>query len=50
MQDGLGVLGASTDAREIVEISAADTHALGLQGSGRSVGPGEPGDLVPAGE
>ncbi len=50
MDDGFGVLSASTDAREIVEVTAADLDPLCLEGSGGSVGPGEPGDLVPGGE
>jgi hypothetical protein len=50
VDDGLGGLGASTDAREIVQIAAADANLLRLQGSGGCVGPGEPGDLMPGGE
>src|SRR5580693_2961737 len=50
MDDGFGGLGASTDAREIVEVTAADASPLGPEGSGGSVGPGEPGDLMPGGE
>src|SRR4029077_6678115 len=50
VDDGLGGLGASTDAREVVEVTAADASPLRLQGSGGSVGPGEPGDLVPGGK
>jgi hypothetical protein len=50
MDDGLGSLGASTDARKIVQVAAADANPLRLKGSGGSVGPGEPGDLVPGGE
>jgi len=50
MDDGFGGLRASTDAREIVEVTAADASPLGRQGSGGSVGPGEPGDLMSGGE
>src|SRR5208282_3369224 len=46
MDDGFGGLGASPDAREIVEITPADASPLCLDGSGGSVGPGEPGDLM----
>src|SRR5207342_3047445 len=50
VDDGFGSLSASTDAGEIVEVTAADASPLGPQGSGGSVGPGEPVDLVPGGE
>ena len=50
VEDGFGGFGAGPDAREIVEVTAADTRSLGLEGSGGSVGPGEPGDLMPGGE
>jgi hypothetical protein len=50
VDDGLGGLGASTDAREIIEVTAADANPLRLEGSGGSIGPGEPGDLMPGGE
>jgi len=50
MDDGFGGLSAITDAREIVEVTAADASPLGPEGSGRSVGPGEPSDLMPGGE
>jgi hypothetical protein len=50
MDDGLGGLSASTDAREIVEVTAADANTFGLECSGGSVGPGEPGDLMSGGE
>ncbi len=50
VDDGLGGLGASTDAREIVKVTAADPSPLGRQGSGGSIGPGEPRDLVSGGE
>src|SRR5580693_9183854 len=47
MDDGFGGLGPSTDAGEIVEVTAADLSPLGLEGGGGGVGPGEPGDLMP---
>jgi hypothetical protein len=50
VDDSLGGLGASTDAREVVEVTAADASPLRLEGSGGGVGPGEPGDLMPGGE
>jgi hypothetical protein len=50
MDDGFGGVSASTDAREIVEIAAADASPLGLEGGGGGVGPGEPGDLMSGGE
>jgi hypothetical protein len=50
MDDGLGGLGASPDAREIVQVAAADANPLRLKGSGGCVRPGEPGDLMPGGE
>src|ERR1700691_3640854 len=50
MDDGFGGLGASPDAREIVEVTPADVSPLGLDGGGGSIGPGEPGDLMPGGE
>ena len=34
MNDGFGGLGASPDAREIVEVTAADQRPLCLEGSG----------------
>ena len=50
MDDGVGVLGARPDAREIVEVAAADVAPFACEGRGGSVGPGEPGDLVAGGE
>ena len=50
VDDGVGGLGASPDAGEIVEVAAADLDPLGRQGRGGGVGPGQPGDLVSGGE
>src|SRR5271169_6676870 len=50
MDDGFGGLRARADAREVVEVTAADKSPLGLEGSGGSVGAGEPGDLMSGGE
>jgi len=43
MDDGFGGLSASTDAREIVEVTAADANSFCLEGGGGSVRPGKPG-------
>ena len=50
MDDGLGGLGASPDAGEIVEVTALDASPPSLQHRGGSIRPGQPGDLVPGGE
>jgi hypothetical protein len=50
MDDGLGGLGASTDAGEIVEVTAADASPLRPQCCGRSVRPGQSSDLMSGGE
>ena len=50
MDDGLGGLGASPDAGEIVEVAAVNASPLRLQRCGGSISPGQPGDLVSGGE
>lgn len=50
MDDGLGSLGAAADAVQVVQVSAADPGALGLQGRGGRFRPGQSGDLVTADE
>jgi hypothetical protein len=50
MDDGFGALRAGPDAREVVQVAAQDLSPLGLEGSGGSIGPGEPGDLMPGGQ
>jgi hypothetical protein len=50
VDDGLGGLGASPDAGEIVEVTALDASPLRLQCRGGRVRPGQPGDLMSGGE
>ncbi len=50
MDDRLGGLGASPDAGQIVEVTAQGAGPLGLDNGGGSIGPGQPGDLMPGGE
>jgi len=50
VDDGLGGLGARTDAGQIVEVAAVDVSPLGPEGGGGSAGPGQTGDLMPGGE